>query len=66
MPNSSLTPQENINEINRLLGLIAGRAAKHPARGKDIAILDLVKQIQTESLYNLQKKIGTKTNSKTR
>jgi len=57
MPNSSRTPKENINEIERLLFDINTTASKHPARGKDIKIIDLVKQIQTEPLYYLQKQI---------
>ena len=57
MPNSSLTPKQQINEINRLLFLISAEASKKPIRGRDIKIMDAVKQIQTEPLFHLQKHI---------
>ena len=57
MPNSTQTPQQAINDINRLLCLISGEANKRPVRGRDMAILQHVKEIQTEPLFVLSKYI---------
>lgn len=57
MPNSTLTNQECINEINRLLVLITGEAQKTPRRGRDLAIIKYVRDIQVEPLFQLQKLI---------
>lgn len=55
MPNATLTPKENINEINRILFNIVTVASKPPARGKDIKIIELAKEAQAEPIYHLQK-----------
>jgi len=71
MPNSTLTLQENINDIHRVLSLIGGeaelmsiKAHEKPLTRKDIAmseyverILKLVNYVETGPLFNLQKQI---------
>jgi hypothetical protein len=64
MPNGSLTPKENINEINRILFDIVTIASRHPARGKDIAIIEQAKEIQAGPLFELTKYIEQQTTNK--
>ena len=53
MPDGTI--QEHINDMNRLLHCIHTAAIKHPVRGRDIEVLERVKEIQAGPLFEIQK-----------